>query len=127
MTTPLTYKVVKAILLIAGVALIGALTPWALQRYRHHAKVQQHIRQRETVDTSGVLHHLATTIPFTRGCASVDEWRRLNPLRKDAWGHEIRLVCWESRKEFEVRSAGPDGIFDNDDDMKDLGPKIGVE
>jgi len=41
----------------------------------------------------------------------------------DPWGHRVRLSRVE--RQFELRSAGPDGVFDNEDDVvrSDLLPR----
>jgi hypothetical protein len=50
---------------------------------------------------------------------SLDALRRFHPTAgstPDAWGHKIRYERL-SDSSFRLRSAGPDGVFDNSDDI----------
>ncbi len=53
-----------------------------------------------------------------------DDWKAVvsaaGAKTTDAWGHEIRFK--KTASGYELRSAGPDGVFDNADDLKIGGP-----
>ncbi|MBI5489540.1 MAG: hypothetical protein HY905_19565 [Deltaproteobacteria bacterium] len=60
------------------------------------------------------------TRPRTRGCPTPAELVLAGAIRpgqaKDVWGGDIRIRCYSGFVN-EVRSAGPDGIMENVDDV----------
>jgi len=54
---------------------------------------------------------------FDQWLASTFGESHLKPLRRDHWGNDYRYFCREGDKTFELRSLGPDGLENTEDDM----------
>ncbi|MBK8098354.1 MAG: hypothetical protein IPK26_14690 [Planctomycetes bacterium] len=57
---------------------------------------------------------LPTVVELHAGTDNGSPW--VAGLERDVWGHEFRMQ-WRTQPDWEVRSAGPDGVFDNADDL----------
>jgi hypothetical protein len=64
--------------------------------------------------------HLVSEAEFDGWLLETFKETNVKELAVDHWGQVYRYTV--AGRQFELRSAGPDGVFDNDDDLKVHGP-----
>ena len=108
---------IEIMIVVVIMALIATGVGIAVIPQLQKAKIQETEAGVETVRTA-VQMYMATN---NAECATVDQLVEDKVLdkskaRTDAWDHEFQIEC--DGTEVSVTSAGPDGEFGNDDDIK---------
>ena len=80
-------------------------------------------RKREARTRAQTFHNVAITYALEggEGCPGIDDLRPLLDATrddKDPWGNDFRITCDDGDDTVHVTSAGPDGSFDTEDDIR---------
>ncbi|MBI5850453.1 MAG: type II secretion system protein GspG [Planctomycetes bacterium] len=115
------FTLVEIMVVIVILGLLAGLVIPNVIGYTDEARV-------ETTRTTLVTVHGQIAIYVAKN-GKIPEWEDLtapgpsgSPILeggtpKDAWGNEILIIRLEGRNRFALRSKGPDGIEDTDDDQ----------
>jgi general secretion pathway protein G len=94
------------------------------------------IKAAQQVSTAGDLHSMSVMLDakyvMDRDLPSKKEFavwmedtfkeNNVKSLSEDHWGNEYLYTVDDRQRNYQLRSAGPDGILNNDDDMVKTGP-----
>jgi len=90
----------------------------------------------QQVTTAGDLHSMSVMLDaayimerelpskkeFTHWMEDTFKENNVKSLLEDHWGNKYVYTVDERQRNYQLRSAGPDGILNNDDDMVKTGP-----